>query len=158
MNSTIRRIGAFAAAAALTVTLASCSGGQSVEEACKIAESATTEALGDVETMTQEMLQGGNLGETFAKVTDALAEAQKQVTNKEVSAALAESVDGVRLISDSLKDFEMPDLSNIDFTDPEAMAQLEELSAKAEEMSAKMEAQGDKLTKAGEKLEALCGA
>lgn len=96
MNTNIRRIGALLAAGALATTLAACSGGQSVADACKIANDTMTEVSSDTEAATQQFMQdmtaGGevDINALFEPIGKALESAQSEITNEEVSKALEE--------------------------------------------------------------------
>lgn len=160
MNVTIRRTGALLAATALTVSLAACSGGQSVAEACTVAEKAMEQAAEQSQSLLGGALNGGDsaeLDEALKSVQDGLDDAIKQVSNEEVGAALKQfdgAFDGMMGDIKALQDL---NLDGIDFTAPDAQEkvaaaqkQLEELTPKLESGSADMQAAGDKLTE-------LCG-
>ncbi|MHA3685204.1 hypothetical protein ACXR2T_14220 [Leucobacter sp. HY1910] len=144
-------------AAALAFTLSACSGGQSVAEACKIAEETVSEAQSDMQSaMTEAMTGEGDFGELFSGVNDALVKAEKQVNNAEVSQALKDITADFGEVRDVFKDFKMPDMTDFDYSDPEAMADFEEISAELEAKSGELEAISSKLEKSSAKLQELC--
>ncbi|MGO1539579.1 MAG: hypothetical protein ACTHZ9_05150 [Leucobacter sp.] len=163
-TQTIRRSAALLAAAALTFTLASCAGGQSVADACTIANEAVTKVNSDVQSATQKFIQdsteGGeaDINAIFAPITEAMESAESEITNEEVAAALDKVSGEFDAITTTLEGFEMPDVSDIDPTDPEAMKELEDMQAQSEEMSATLTEQSQKLGEAGQNLQEVCSS
>lgn len=176
MKST-RRIGAAVAALALASTLAACSGGQSVADACKIAEDTMTEVVATSQTEAQSAMQSAMAGEDvdlkaiFTPVVEALEETEGKVTNGDVKPALNDFVTEYKAFADTLGEFDMSafkdiaELSNVDPTAPDAaekLAELEtkgkELQAQAEELQTSMQTQQESLTAAGTKLQDVCNA
>jgi chromosome segregation ATPase len=167
MNSIVRRTGAVVAAAGLALALASCSGGQSVADACKIAEETMTEVVTQSQADTQQALQGALQGEEvdfnaiFQPIKEALSDTQKTVTNEEVSTALDgfvteyNSFVGVLEQVDLSGFQELSDLSDLDPSDPEAMAKIEELQEKSTELQQQAQ---DLQTDIQDKTEALTAA
>lgn len=146
-------------AAALTLSLASCSGGQSVADACNIANSTVNEATGDLQSVLSDAMSGeGDLSAAFDPITEALEDAQSEVTNEEVSTALANFTDELSATSGTLEGYEIPDPSSIDPADPEAMDKLDQMQAEAEEMTTKLQEQSTSLTEAGQNLQDICTA
>ena len=146
-------------AAALTFSLASCSGGQSVADACSIANSTVNEATGDLQSVLSDAMSGeGDLSAAFDPITEALEEAQSEVTNEEVSTALTNFTEELSAMSGTLEGYEIPDASSIDPADPEAMDKLEQMQSEAEEMTSKLEEHSTALTEAGQTLQDLCSA
>ncbi|PRI10634.1 hypothetical protein [Leucobacter massiliensis] len=162
-------------AALLTLSLASCAGGQSVAEACQIAEDTMTEVVSQSQADTQQALQDAmqgediDLGATLQPVLDALGDAQKKVTNAEVKDALDGFVDEYQTFADTISAIdlsafqELSDLSDLDPSDPEAMAKLDELQQKSQELQQKsqelqteLNERTEALTSASSKLEELC--
>ncbi|OZB85356.1 hypothetical protein [Microbacterium sp. 13-71-7] len=161
-KATLTRIGGLAAAIALTATMTACSGGQSVADACKIANGemnkATSSISSDVNSAMQQATQGDKVdfAAIFAPVQKGLEEAGKKVTNESVKApltAFATEFDGFVKVFDG---FEMPDLKNLDATDPAAMDKLKAAQDKAQEISTKAQAASAKLTEQGKKLQDIC--
>ncbi len=149
MKST-RRIGAVVAALALASTLAACSGGQSVADACKIADTTVSEANSEMQSLMSDAMSGnGDLATMFEPVNKALDDAQAKVTNPEVSEALASVADEFAGMSEELAGYKLPDMSSIDATDPDAMAELEALQAESEELAASLETRASALMEAG---------
>lgn len=175
MHSNIRRTGAIIAAAGLALGLASCSGGQSTADACKIAEQTMTEVVTQAEVDAQQALQSAMQGEDvdfgtiFEPVKKALVEAQKKVTNEEVKSSLdtfvteytsfVEVIEGVDLSGFQ----ELSEMSQLDPNDPEAMAKLDELQQKstemqqaAEKLQTEMQDKQETLIAASSELADLC--
>ena len=158
MKST-RRIGAVVAALALASSLAACSGGQSVADACKIADSTVSEANSEMQSLMSDAMAGdGDLATMFEPVNKALEEAQAKVTNPDVSKALTSVADEFKGMSTELGDYKIPDMSSIDPSDPDAMAELEALQAESEELSASLEKRSQALMEAGTNLQEVCAA
>lgn len=146
-------------AAALTLSLAACSGGQSVAEACQVANSTVNDATGDLQSIMSEVTSGGgDIASAFEPISAALDEAKSKVTNEEVSTALADVTDQFNAMSDTLSGFEIPDTSNIDPSDPDQMAALEKFQEESAEISSKLQEQSSSLTEAGQKLQEVCNA
>ncbi|WP_053353513.1 MULTISPECIES: hypothetical protein [Leucobacter] len=145
-------------AAALTLSLAACSGGQSVAEACQVANSTVNDATGDLQSIMSDVTSGGDLSTAFEPISAALDEAKSKVTNEEVSTALADVTAQFNAMSDTLSGFEIPDTSNIDPTDPEQMAELEKFQEESAEISTKLQEQSTALTESGKKLQEVCSA
>ncbi len=133
-------------AAALTLSLASCSGGQSVADACKIAQDSMTDVVAQSQTDAQSALQSAMSGEEtdfaaiFTPVVDALEDTQGKVTNEDVKGPLdnfvteyksfVETFDGIDLSAMQ----EIQEMSQLDMTDPANQAKLEELQTKSKEL------------------------
>ncbi|MEJ6488537.1 hypothetical protein PQI23_02230 [Leucobacter sp. USCH14] len=100
----------------------------------------------------------GDLSAAFDPITEALEEAQAEVTNEEVSTALTNFTDELSAMSGTLEGYEIPDTSSIDPADPEAMDKLEQMQSEAEEMTTKLQEHSTSLTEAGQKLQDLCSA
>ena len=77
-TSTVTRIAGIAAAIALTATMTACSGGQSVADACKIANAEMTTATSSMSSDLNSAMQNATSGEKvdfaalFAPVTEGL--------------------------------------------------------------------------------------
>lgn len=144
-------------AAALAVTLSACSGGQSVAEACQVAEKTVSDAQTGMQSAVTEAMTGeGDFGELFSGVNDALVKAEAKVSNAEVSQALKDITADFGEVSEVFKDFKMPDMTDVDYSDPEAMAELEEITAELEAKSGDLEELSSKLEKSSSKLQELC--
>lgn len=161
-EKTIRRAGAALAAAALSITLASCASGSSVADDCAIATDAVNEVSSDVQDATKQYMEDvtsgadADLNSLIAPITEALESAQAEVTNEEVSAALNEVSDKFDTLANSFAELEMPDLSEIDPTDPNAMAELKKIQEQSEEASAELMERSQALGEAGKNLQKLC--
>lgn len=155
----IRRAGTVVAALALAIPLAACSGGQSVAEACDIANVAVNEANAETQSLLQGLGQGeGDLSSMFDPVNAALEKAQSQVKNDEVSDALKRVADEFSALSVDLQDFKMPDMSELDMTDPEALSKLQEMQSQTEAFTSKLQSRSDSLMEAGNAWQELCPA
>lgn len=158
-SKTTTRIAGVLGAATLALSLAACSGGQSVAEACKIAEDTVTEAQGQMEGIMTDVMAGeGDMGDMFKTLDDALSSAEKKVSNTEVSDALKAVSDDFVKVGDVLGDFKMPSTDDLDYSDPEAMEKLTEMQGELEAISGKMEEASTSLTDSSKKLEELCVA
>lgn len=156
-NST--KIAGVLGAAALAFTLTACSGGQSVAEACKIAEDTVSQANTEMETLMADAMGGdSNMSELFAPIQQAFSDAEKNVSNADVSKALKDVNSEFSSMIDVLGDFKIPDMSNIDYSDPEAMAEIEDMQAELEAASAELEESAANMQAAGKRLEELCNA
>lgn len=156
-SKTTTRIAGVLGAASLALSLAACSGGQSVAEACQIAEDTVTEAQGQMEGIMTDVMAGeGDMKELFASVNDALKAAEKKVTNDEVADALGAVSTDFMKIGDVLGDFKMPSVDDLDYTDPEAMEQITEMQADLEAISGELDEASSSLTESSKKLEDLC--
>lgn len=161
-EQTVRRTGALLAAAALSITLASCASTPSVADDCAIATDAVNEVSTDVQDATTQYMEDVTSGEDadlnslIAPLTEALESAEAEVTNDEVSAALSEVSDEFDTLSNAFDELEMPDLSEIDPTDPNAMAELKEIQEQSEEVSAELMERSQALGEAGKNLQKLC--
>lgn len=164
MLKKITRTGALVAAAGLALTMTACAGGQSVAEACKIADDAMQEATSETQANASELMQsmteGGEVdfAATFEPVTAGLEKAQKEVTNEEVSAALDKFATEYKSFVGLLEGFEIPDMSNIDYSDPDAMAEVETFQAEAQKLSTDMQDQATAMTDAGKEMQKVCNA
>lgn len=159
MNSLTRRTGAVVAAAGLALALASCSGGQSVADACKIADSTVSEANTEMQGIVSDALAGeGDISTLFEPINKALADAQSKVSNAEVSDALKTVSEEFTALGTELGDYQIPDVSDIDMSASDAMEQLEEAQAQAEELSAALQERSQSLMDAGQKLQEVCNA
>lgn len=156
MHQIARRAGAITAVALLSLGLASCSGGQSTAEACEILNESVADVVNDAQSETSALMSDFAAGEevdfaaAFAEAQTALADAQKQVTNEEVSQQLDAFVaeyDGLVAVFDDLDLSAYQELAKqteeIDYTDTKA---VEELQTKSEELMAQSQELTDSLT------------
>lgn len=148
-----RALGAAGVLALAATGLAACAGGpggQSVDAACGVIQD-EFERIGTEmeESMASVDMSDPSALETAFEQLDAflgeLEGVEEQVTNEEVSEPFSTVVDGLEA---SLGSLEL--LGDLDFTDPEAMAELEEKQAEIEGKVADME-------EATATLEELCG-
>ena len=160
-QKTLLKISGALGAAALTLTLASCSGGQSVADACKIANSEISKASSSMQSDLSSAMQGMGAGETpdfngmFEPILKGLDSAEEKVTNEKVKEPLSTFTSQYRDFAKSLEGFEMPDMSTIDTTDPEAVAKATE---GMQELSTKITEDSSELMKSGQKLQEVCNA
>lgn len=89
INRTVRTLAAVGVLALVPAGLAACSGGQSVEEACSVAQDNMTEAMGDMSELSSMMSSQDVDGITalLGDINDALDKSADEITNEEVSAA-----------------------------------------------------------------------
>ncbi|MDR6867438.1 hypothetical protein J2Y69_002041 [Microbacterium resistens] len=161
-KATLTRIGGLAAAIALTATMTACAGGQSVADACEIANTEMNKATSSISSDVNSAIQKATEGEKvdfaaiFAPVQKGLDEAGKKVTNESVKApltAFATEFNGFVKVFDG---FEMPDLKNLDATDPAAMDKLKEAQDKAEKISTEAQGASTKLMEQSKNLQDVC--
>ncbi|WP_295012993.1 hypothetical protein [uncultured Microbacterium sp.] len=164
-NITLTRIGGAAAALVVAATMSACSaGGQSVADACKIAQQeiskASSSASSDLNSSLQQAAQGDKVdfAALFQPVLDGLSSAEKKVTNEKVKEPLTAFADEYKSFVKVFDGFEMPDLKNLDASDPNAMQKVEEAQTKAQEITTKSQAAMTKLTDESKKLQAVCTA
>ena len=165
MNKTIvTRLSGAAAVIVLATTLSACAGGQSVAEACKIAQdelaTASSTISSDLSSSVSKAATGENVdfGALFQPVMDGLTAAQSKVTNADVKAPLTAFTDEFSSFIQTLEGFEMPDVSKIDPTDAAAMEKLQAAQEKAQEISTKSQEASTKLGEQAKKLQSVCGA
>ncbi|QZY51202.1 hypothetical protein [Leucobacter tenebrionis] len=155
--TTIARVGGALAAAALTVSLAACSGGQRVADACSSASEAMQEVNANTNSIMQEAMAGdADYAELFKPVQEALSDAEKKVTNEEVLTPLSKVSSEFDGLVEQLSGLEIPNMDEIDPTDPAAMEDIEKMQADLEEASASMQERADALTKASQDLAEVC--
>ena len=158
------RVGGLLAAVTLALGMTACSGGQSVAEGCKVANDAmndvTQETQANADELMQSMTEGGEVdfAAAFEPVTAGLEKAQKEVTNEEVSASLEKFATEYNGFVELLSGFEMPDMANLDYSDPNAMAELEAFQAEAQQLSTDMQERATAMTEAGQEMQELCNA
>lgn len=160
----LRRGSGLIAIAGLAVALVGCSGGQSTADACKIANDNMTEVTQEAQASSQAVMEAMASGEDvdfeslFAPTREALAKTQEEVTNEEVAAAVDKFATAYESLTDELSTMEIPDMSSFDPSDPEAMAQAEEIQAQATELQETMTTQAENLTASMTELTEVCGA
>ncbi|WP_017791727.1 hypothetical protein [Leucobacter salsicius] len=155
---TITRVTGALGVAALALSLAACSGGQSVAEACQIAQDSIAQASDQVDQLMSEAVSGGGtMKDLVDPLNDALDGAEKKVTNPEVSAALKSMNSEFVRLGDLLEGVPLPDTQDID---PDAAATPEELKTEEalEAISGELEKRNAALEQADMQLQELCGA
>lgn len=164
-TATFPRIAAFAAAAALTTSLAACSaGGQSVSEACRIAQEeiskATSSVTSDLSSSMQKATQGEKVdfNALLAPALEGIEAAEKKIANEKVKAPLTAFGEEYRNFVKVFDGFEIPDLKSLDPTDPTAMAKITAAQEKAQEIATKGQEATTKLNEQAKKLQAACTA
>lgn len=156
-SKTLTRVTGLLGAGALVLTLAACSGGQSVTEACQIAQESVAEAGEQINSLMAEALSGGgSMKDLIAPLNDALEGAEAKVTNPEVLAALESMNREFESLGELVDGIQLPDMQNADPENPtpEQLKAQEELAAiggDLEERSLAVEA-------ADARLQELCGA
>lgn len=158
------RIGGIAAAIALTVSMAACAGGQSVADACKIANDEMNKATSSIQSDTSSALQKATQGEkvdfagVFKPISESLAKVNDKVTNEEVKKPLKAFTDEFNTFVKTFDGLEIPDVSKLDATDPAAMQKLQDAQKQLQDVSTKMQESSTKLTEQGKKLQSVCNA
>jgi hypothetical protein len=84
----VRKLTAALAALTLSFGLAACGGGQSVDEACKVAESEVKDAMGDLSTI--DPTDKDKATDTIASMSDALEKTEKKLENDKVKNAVGD--------------------------------------------------------------------
>lgn len=160
-QKTLLKIAGALGAATLTLTLASCAGGQSVADACKIANAEISKASSSMQSDLSSAMQGMTSGETpdfnalFEPILEGLDSAEKKVTNEKVKEPLSTFTTQYRDFAKSLEGFEVPDMSNIDPTDTDALTKASE---DMQALSTQISDDSSKLMESGQKLQEVCNA
>ena len=164
---TARRIGAVVASIGLAAALASCSGGQSVADACKVAEETmtgvVTESQTEIQSQMEAAMSGGeiDLDAALQPVQEALKDTQSKVTNEDVKKPLDAFVGEYNAFVKVVQDADlagMAELQNLDPSDPEAMAKAQELQAEAQTLQTEITDATKKLQDASNDLQSTCNA
>jgi len=161
-KATLTRIGGLAAAIALTATMTACSGGQSVADACKIAQDEIQKATSNISSDVNSAMQKATSGEKvdfaglFAPILEGLDTADKKITNESVKKPLEGFSAEYKSFVKVFDGFEMPDLKSIDPTDPAAMDKLTEAQTKMKDVSTKVQDASTKLMDQAKKLQQVC--
>lgn len=174
MTFSIRRTTLAVAAVGLSLGLVSCAGGQSVAEACKIAEVTLTDASAGVATESQSFMTDAVAGKdvdvkaAFEPVLASLKDAQSKITNEEVKAPIDVFVTEFGALTKIYGEFDfsilagLGDTSNLDMTDAAAVQELQDKAAKAQEqtlaLSEKASEHATKLQTAVDQFAKLCNA
>lgn len=159
---TATRLAGLAAVVALTATMSACAGGQSVAEACSIAQDEMTKASSSIQSDLSTAMGNVTSGEKvdfsslFQPIVDGLKAAQDKITNDEVKAPLTAFTDEFTSFTQVFEGFEMPDVTNIDPSDADAMAKLQAAQDKAQEISTKSQEANTKLTEKANDLQKVC--
>ncbi|MET1132783.1 MAG: hypothetical protein ABWX60_05115 [Aeromicrobium sp.] len=127
------------AAVVLSFGLTACGGGQSVEDACKVAETEVKDAMGDLSGIDPS--DNDQAAETISSMGDALEKTQKKLDNQEVKDTIGELAAEFEKLKDA-------------FADLKAAG---EDSAKLQKVSEKMSTLSSDIQNKGEKLDELCG-
>ena len=161
-TSTAARIGGVVAAIALTATMTACSGGQSVADACKIANAEMTTATSSMSSDLNSAMQNATSGEKvdfaalFAPVTEGLDAASAKITNDTVKKPLDAFSTEYKSFVKAFEGFEIPDMKTIDPADPSAIDKLTQAQEKLKEISTKAQDASTKLTDQAKKLQDVC--
>lgn len=126
------------AAVALTFGLSACGGGQSVDDACKVAEKEVKSAMGDLSGIDPSDTDKAT--ETISSMGDALQKTQKKLENAEVKDAVGDLSGSFGKLETAFADLKS------------AGKDVDKLTKVSENMSA---ISGD-IQKQGEKLDKLC--
>ncbi|VXB66798.1 conserved exported hypothetical protein [Microbacterium sp. 8M] len=161
-KATLTRIGGVAAAIVLTATMTACSGGQSVADACKVANTEMNKATSSISSDVNSAMQKATAGEKvdfaglFAPVLEGLDAADKKITNESVKKPLEAFSAEYKNFVTVFDGFEMPDLKNLDATDPATMDKLTEAQNKMKDVSTKVQDASTKLMDQAKKLQDVC--
>lgn len=136
---TLRKTAAALAALTLSFGLTACGGGQSVDEACKVAESEVKDAMGDMSSI--DVTDKDKATDTISSMTEALKKTQDKLENDEVKKAVGDLAQEFDQLESVFADLESAG------SDPE----------KLNAVSEKMSSISDNVQKRGEKLDELCG-
>lgn len=148
-------------AASGMLLLAACSapGGQSVAEACQVAEDTMSEAVEQTGNELGEAMNALVYGEefdasaTFAPIVDSINEAAGLVKNSEVKSALKEFGEGFKSFSEMFANADIPSIDASNMGDVRA---IEEQAAKLEEFSKSMEAETREFEASANAIAELC--
>lgn len=161
-KATLTRIGGVAAAIALAATMTACSGGQSVADACKVAQDEMQKATSSMSSDVNDAMQKATAGEKvdfaglFAPVLESLDAADKKITNESVKKPLEAFSAEYKSFVKVFDGFEIPDVKSIDATDPAAMDKLTEAQNKMKDVSTKVQDASTKLMDQAKKLQDVC--
>ncbi|MDA3147828.1 hypothetical protein JSO19_10610 [Leucobacter sp. UCMA 4100] len=151
------RFAAVTAAAAMMLTLSACAGGQSTAQACTILEkSPITTGDGFDKSLEDAVQNGGTINEAFAPISDELKKLTKDITNDELAPTVKEANDALTSLLKTAGDMNFPAMADMDMTDPEAMAELEEIQANFEKLEAEVTPASEKLNTAFTKINEVC--
>lgn len=158
-NTILVRVTGTLGVAALALSLAACSGGQSVAEGCKIAQESLASAGGQIDALTAEALAGGgSVKDLIVPLSDALEAAEEQVTNAQVAAALEELHSEFVGLGELLEGVTIPEQLDTDSTSstltPEELKVQQQLDA----ISGELEKRNSALEIADLNLQALCSS
>lgn len=148
-----------AASGMLLLSACSTPGGQSVAEACQVAEDTMSEAVEQMGNELGEAMSALAYGEeidtsaAFAPIVASLDEAATAVTNSEVKSALEDFRDGFSDFSEKFAEADIPSIEQSNMGDVKA---LEEQAAKLEEFSKSMEAEAQKFQDSANAISELC--
>lgn len=134
ISRSTRILAVLGAIALVPAALTACSGSQSVEDACKTAQSTVTEAMGDT---TSAMTDPAAALDAFDEAIEAMKSAGDDITNDEVKSAFGDFNDSFAEFGDLMKDAS-DDPTKVD---TEALTDV-----------------STKLQEAGQKIAELCGA
>lgn len=129
-----RKTAAALAALTLTFGLAACGGGQSVDEACKVAESEVKDAMGDMSSI--DATDTDKATDTVKSMGEALKDTEDKLDNEKVKKA----------VGDLSKEFDQLETVFADVKDAGSDPQkLSAVSQKMGEISKDVQAKGKKL-------------
>ena len=151
--------GAVVAVLALSACSDGASGGQSVDEACTVAEEVMTTALDEMGTQLESTFTDIAYGievdthGVFAPLNDAISDAVEQVSNTDVKGALVDFKDDFEAFAGAIESADIPDINTENVSDPELIAEQE---AALEEFSATVETHARSLQASSAHIETLC--
>lgn len=161
----IARVSSVIAVVALAVPLAACSGGQSVSQACLQTNVALATTFQSIDTDVEAALQKGMEGEeidlaaVFTPAGDALAQAQKDVSNAEVQEALDAFVGEFDAYAETVEGADWNTFASFNQLDPnsdEYARTVDEIESASLELQESIMEHLTGLSEAGDELTTLC--
>ncbi|WP_105565791.1 hypothetical protein [Microbacterium halophytorum] len=134
--------------AALTACGAGGAGGQSVADACQVAQDGMTQIESDITEATTAAVSGDaeELNGLIQDTSDEITAISEDITNEEVSGAFGDFATAYQGLADVLAEF-----GELDMSDPEAA------TTAAGELTEKMTSASEDLTTASSQLADTCG-
>lgn len=134
MNTT-RTTAATLASIALLLPLAACGGGQSVSEACDIAQTEVRDATGDLSSIDPTNTAAAT--KTLSTMSDTLDKLEDKLTNAEVKKAVGDLAEDFDQLEDAFEDLQE---AGTDTTKLQAVStQLTDLSSSIQKKGAKLD-------------------
>ncbi len=132
----VRKPAAALAAVALSFGLTACGGGQSVDDACKVAEKEVKAAMGDLSSLNPTDTEAAT--STITSMTEALEKTEKSLDNTEVKKAIGDLAAEFTKLQTAFDDLKAAG------TDTD---KLQEVSTQMQTLSTDIQAKGEALDK-----------